>query len=279
MFSEKTILIFSGLLENINNAEELAKIAKSISPEIVSEKINDVKGITDYFFKKNRIYDWINSVLNRIGSANIYGIRQFLQELENDKLFYNHETKCIETFSREKHNCPNWGLFGEGDKVFVCMARIKLTEKKEKQIDLNNAFYNFVSPKIKSFNGRIWNFNKGNFTAGFFPGNKTDACIETAIDILLNMPVFNNWYSPAQDNVNVRISCVADFVNYTNITKNIFGPAVGMINLLEDRMEDNTILIHENLLNQLLPAKQKAFQNNGRIGDEKLFNFFCEIGK
>ncbi len=279
MFSEKTILIFSGLLENIYNQEEILKTAKFIAPEIIYEPVKSIKDITEFFINKNRLYDWINAVLIKIGTANINGIRQFLSELENDRLFYNHETKCIESFENGAKNKPNWGLFSEGDKVYVCMARIKLTDKPAKQEQINTAFYNYIAPKISTYNGRIWNYNNGNMTTGFYIGDKTDSCIEAAIDILLSMVIFNTWYNQSEKRVNVRISCVTDFINYTNITRNIFGPAIGMLNLLEERMEDNTIIIHENLLKQLHPLKQKAFQNNGNIGDEQVFNFYTEIGK
>jgi hypothetical protein len=279
MFSEKTILIFTGMLEQIDDKQRVYNIAKFISPELREKKIDNVRNLTEYFVNKHRLYDWINSILNNMGYNNLPGIRSFLLELEQNNVFYNYETKCIEIFDRNKKAKENWGLISDGDKIYSCVARLKLDKPDTDEKFIYNEFYNFIKPKALSFHGRIWNFNNGNITIGFYPGDKITNCIDCIIDILLNMCIFNSWISPADKNLNIRISCVTEYINFTKQTKNIYGPAVLMLNLLEDRLENNTIIIHENLYLQLSKQKQNAFQVIGKEGDEYIYNFFYEIGK
>lgn len=276
MFKDKIILMFSGMLENIADQNKLLKIAKLLDPDLPVNFIPDHRFITSHFRDNNRIYDWINGVLKRISAKNIPGLRKFLQALEQENKYYNHQTKCIEVLDTENRNSSNWGLLSENSREYISILRFKLNTTNKN--DINNKFYDFITPIILSHNGRIWNKNGPNVSAGFFIGDKIENGIDAAVEVLLNFIFFNLDTNNLKNNLNIKISFSSGFINFFTETKNIHGNAINTMDLLEKELIENTIIIPEYTYNQLEDYKQSFFIKGKKVKEKNYYKFKYEIG-
>jgi hypothetical protein len=278
MFDDKLILMFSGILESVAEQKKLYNIAKAIDPELPTMLFPDHRFLTTHFRSKNRLYDWITAVLNKTTSKKITGIRNFLKEMEKQGLYYNHTEKRIELTDETKRKEAGWGLLVEGDKYYASILRAEFESHEKPSKDLSSSFKNYALNHITNLGGRIWSFNDNVITAGFFTGEKEAACFNGAIDMLLNFIFFNLSSEELTKTLSLKICATSDFITYNNKTENIYGPAVGMLDILKEYSDFNTIIINEKALERLGEHCINFFTPFDAIGDEKIFKFTYQIG-
>jgi hypoxanthine phosphoribosyltransferase/mannose-6-phosphate isomerase-like protein (cupin superfamily)/class 3 adenylate cyclase len=147
----------------------------------------------------------------------------------------------------------------------------------EKSLD---EFEKYVEENVSSYSGSIWSWQGDGGLCVFHGENKARISFLCALDILNSLYTFNlnKDRKPIDNEIRIRIGIHKGVAKYREQHGRIHSAAINFVaHLQKSFAEPNTIVISDNIYNELLPEQKKSFSEVGAFQSRKVYIFPSKV--
>lgn len=224
------------------------------------------------------------SIIGR--TASLDGVETLLQTLGTAGLRFDPTTGVLSKVADDES--VNWGFLKEGEVYHFCHLSVDIAGNSELQLKypksevevVYNNFYTMLKKTIKNYNGQIWNWAGDGGIISFYLGDKVQDAIFCAIQIQLQLAVFNLSRSSNRfdEPLRLRIAAHDGLTTYKGNKGTILSEAINFVAHLEKNgTETNSISISKSIYNNLPNRLQSIFKPKGIFENIEIFNTSTEI--
>lgn len=263
---------------------EIETIGRYFFRDYSSHKINNIpethtisslysaKTLVNFCVEKNKLEELVKFIIELNGNllnGNVIvlnGLENFLYSLLRTGYYYDFKKKKLIAVTGDE-NLSNWGILVNGREYEIIIASIdicKSTElvKKYRQSVIEKiylSFFDFITKKINSYNGRIWSWAGDGGIIAFRKENGINKTIYCLMEILFTLPVFN-LSIPIDEYISIRIASHMGKIKFNTETEKIVSDVINLACHIEKKVSSpNSIIITKDIFSKLDDKTKRIF--------------------
>lgn len=192
------------------------------------------------------------------------------------------------TLQEAREDDVNWGILKEGEVYHFCHLSVDIAGNSLLQIKYPRAeieivyhnFYSMLKKIVKRYNGQIWNWAGDGGIITFYTGDKVQDAVFCALQLQLQLVVFNLSRSSNrfEEPLRVRIAAHDGLTVYKENKGTVLSEAINFAAHLEKSGTPvNAISISRSVYGHLSPRLQKIFEPRGVFEDIPIFTSMLEL--
>jgi class 3 adenylate cyclase len=304
MISQVIQTHFINLLEHNFETAEIDAIGKQLEPKFDSHFLSgqpfgitlrsDVSSrvIVEHFVKKGILNDLIVLVFNLYHSKDTVLLRRefkldgadaFLQKLASAGYRFNAVSGALEIIEKEEE-IDLWGYLKEGESYNFSYLSIDIVgnsgiQLKYPNTDIQivyNGFYQMLNQIVKKYKGKVWNWAGDGGIVAFYLDDKLSDAVFCAIEIQLQMHLFNlnKNLNRFDEPIRLRIAAHEGLTHYKENKGTILSDAINYVAHLEKGgTTPGSVSVSENIFRHLSDRLKAAFTDKGKFEDINYYNF------
>ncbi len=267
MFNKKTIFDLKNYLLQTFSTKDLIYIFREVEKDFDIDKIKPDRSkftlshpqiinlAIPYFFEKKKIDELINEALSidEISGKTIrhIGTDHLMKSLSEIGIFYNPDNKRLEKINSSG---PDFGILFSGKEYYITLVSIDMVNSTKHiknrddltGVKLMNEFKNYITDKINKYDGRIWKWEGDGGIVAFY--QKDDSAIICSLELLMHLSLFNSFYNPIDDGVDIRIACDNGQMTFKDKFEEMYSDVIYNVEKIQNKFASpNELLITDNV--------------------------------
>ncbi|MGQ9630239.1 MAG: hypothetical protein ACUVXI_07965 [bacterium] len=243
--------------------------------------------IVDHFTKIHRLEDLIAAVIKLDGNylkgraISLRGTDGLSRFLRQHGYFYNPDTGRLER-RRANGQIDSWAFVHEGNEYSFGFLSVDISGNskivsrypREDVERVYRSLYKYLCEKVERRHGRFWSWQGDGGLCAFYCDDISNAAVNSAVDILLGMPLFNTESNSLNDDIRLRLAVHRGKAIYIAQKGNIISEDINFVSHLEKNGTDvNSISISDRIFRELSPRMGRYFSKAGLFEGQQIYKF------